>query len=90
MAIKVDNNLYRYSNNTYLLAVKRKNLLGELVNINEYFEANSDNDAINYKNKLLKENNIEIKKKSQKTKGVCVDKYIYKYGKDYYRIFIQQ
>lgn len=89
MAVKVDSNLYKYSDTTYLLAIKRKNSLGELVNINEYFEANSDSDAINYRNKIFRENNINLKTKVGKTKGTRVDKYIYKYGKDYYRIFIQ-
>lgn len=89
MAIKVDSNLYKYSDNTYLLAVKRRNSLGELININEYFDANSDSDAINYRNKVFRENNINLKTKVGKTKGIRVDKYIYKYGKDYYRIFIQ-
>ena len=60
--IKVDNNLYKYSDTTYLVAIKRKNSLGKLVNIQQYFEANSDNDAINYRNKLYAENHIEIKK----------------------------
>ena len=41
--IKVDNNLYKYSDTTYLVAIKRKNSLGKLVNIQQYFEANSDN-----------------------------------------------
>lgn len=88
--IKVDNNLYKYSDTTYLVAIKRKNSLGKLVNIQQYFEANSDNDAINYRNKLYAENHIEIKnKKKQKKNSTNIDKYIYKYGKDYYRIFIQ-
>lgn len=87
--IKVDNNLYKYSETTYLVAIQRKNIYGKLIDIKQYFEAKTDNDAINYKNKLLKDNDIEIKNKANKSKVTRADKYIYKLGKDYYRIFIQ-
>ena len=29
MALKIYNNLYKYSDNTYLVAINKKNLLGE-------------------------------------------------------------
>ena len=89
MAQKVDNNLYKYGDNTYLIAINKKNTLGEQVKINQYINADSDNDAINYKNKLLRDNNISIKK-SKTAKFTRVSKYIYKIGKDQYRIQIKE
>ena len=93
MAIRVDDNLYRYNDNTYLIAINKKNIYGEQIKINQYFNANSDNDALNYRNKIYRDNNLIKKTKittSKKTnKGQKVSKYIYKYGKDYYRIRIK-
>ncbi len=94
MAQKVDSNLYRYNDTTYLVAINKKNIYGEQVVINQYFSANNDNDAINFKNKLLRDNNLIKSNKTttqnKKSKGQKVSKYIYKYGKDYYRIRIKK
>lgn len=92
MALKIYNNLYKYSDNTYLVAINKKNLLGEKIVINQYFEATSDSDAINYRNKVWKENNFETKTNQSKKvkKDKCVSKYIYQISKNSYRIRIKK
>lgn len=92
MALKIYNNLYKYSDNTYLVAINKKNLLGEKIVINQYFETTSDSDAINYRNKVWKENNFETKTNQSKKvkKDKCVSKYIYQISKNSYRIRIKK
>ena len=80
MAIRVDDNLYRYNDNTYLIAINKKNIYGEQIKINQYFNANSDNDALNYRNKIYRDNNLIKKTKTttskKSNKGQKVSKYI--------------
>ena len=86
---KIVPNLYKRGNNNYRILIKRKNDLNEEVNIKLNIEAASDKDAILYLNNIYRENNISINaRKTSAMKGKRVDKYIYKYGKDYYRIRI--
>lgn len=86
--VKISNNLYKYNENNYLISINRKNSDGELVKVQEYFKAPTDEDAINYRNKIYENNNIKVIKKKNKKKNVS--KYIYQYGKDYYRITIEK
>lgn len=87
---KITSNLYKYNdNNTYLISINKKNNNGEQIKINQYIKANNDEDAINYLQKIYKDYNLISKKRPEPTSQL-VDKYIYKYGKDHYRLIIKK
>lgn len=88
-AQKIVSNLYKYNDNSYWISINRKNNDGKQVVINEYITAKTDEEAINCLNIVYKENNLSEKKQAN-SKIKKVDKYIYKYGKDYYRITIKK
>ena len=86
---KLVTNLYKYGDSKYRILLDRKNTQQKKIKIDLYFEAENDAAAILYLHDIYKNNNIEISKKTNGT-NKWVSKYVYRYGKNYYRICIHK
>lgn len=77
--------IYFVKDNLYRIKIIKKN---PDIRYDKYFNCNLE-ETIKISNKILKDNNVLLKKKENKNQNILIEKYIYKTATNKYRLFIR-